>query len=61
MTGYVANSLYDEMLQSVRDELEKFQIDEHFSTIVFLGLRSSRLTPKNKICFLGLDAERLEN
>ena len=61
MTGYVANPLYDEMLQSVRDELAEFQIDEHFSTIVFRCLKSSQLTSENKNCFLGLAATILEN
>jgi hypothetical protein len=61
MTGYVANPLSGEMLQTLRDELAEFQIDENFSTSVFLCLKSSRLTPEGKSCFLGLVAERLEN
>ena len=61
MTGYVENPLYDEMLQSVRDEFAEFQIDEHFSTIVFCCLKSSRLTPEKKIFFIGLGAKKSEN
>ena len=56
-----ADGLSSEMLQTLRDELAKFQIDENFSTSIFLCLKSSRLTPKGKSCFLGLIAERLEN
>jgi hypothetical protein len=50
-----------EMLQTLRDELEEFQIDENFSTSVFICLKSREVTPKGKICFLGLIDERLEN
>jgi len=61
MTGYVENLLSSELLLTLRDELEKFQIDQNFSTSMFLCLKSSRLTPENKYCFLGLVAEILEN
>ena len=61
MIGYVANPLSSEMLQTLRDELVEFQIDENFSTSVFLFLKSSRLTHEGKSCFIGLIAERLEN
>jgi hypothetical protein len=49
------------MFQTLRDELEEFQIDENFLTTLSLRLKSSRLTPKGKSCFLGLIAKRLEN
>ena len=61
MTGYVANPLSSEMLQTLRDELAKFWIDENFSIVVFLCLNSSRVTPEGKNCFLGLVADKLEN
>jgi hypothetical protein len=35
MTGYVANPLSGEMLQTLRDELAEFQIDEIFSQQYF--------------------------
>ena len=61
MIGYVANPLSSEMLFTLRDEIAKFQIDQSFLTSFFLSLKSSRLTPENKYCFLGLVVERLEN
>ena len=61
MTGYVANPLSSEMLQTLRDELAEFQIDEIFSKTIFLCLKSSRLTAEGKSCFLGLVVEILEN
>ena len=54
------NPLSSEILLTLRDELAKFQIDQNFSTSVFLCLKSSQLTPKSKYCFLGLVAEILE-
>ena len=61
MTGYVENLLSSEMLLMLRDEIEKFQIDQSFSPLIFYCLKSSRLTPEGKNCFLGLVVERLEN
>jgi hypothetical protein len=61
MTGYVENPLSGEILQNLRDELAEFQIDEIFSTTVFICLKSSRFTPEGKSCFLGLVVEILEN
>ena len=61
MIGYVENPLSSEMLFTLRDEIAKFQIDESFLTSFFLRLKSNRLTPENKYCFLGLVVERLEN
>ena len=61
MTGYVANLLSSEMLLILRDEMEKFQIDQSFLTSLLLSLKSSQLTHENKYCFLGLVVERLEN
>lgn len=61
MTGYVEHALFGEILLTLRNELLKFQIDHSFSTSVFHCLKSSRLTPEGKTCFLGLVAERLEN
>jgi hypothetical protein len=48
MTGYVANPLSGEMLQTLRDELAEFQIDEIFSTAVFL----SRLKLSGPTCLV---------
>ena len=61
MTWYVENPLSSEMLLISRDGIENFQIDPSFLTSLCLNLKSSRLTPKNKYCFLGLVVERLEN
>ena len=61
MTGYVANLLSNEMLLILRNEIEKFQIDQSFLTSLFLSSKSSWLTPENKYCFLGLVVEILEN
>jgi hypothetical protein len=61
MMGYVANTLSSEILQTLRDELVEFQIDDIFSKAVFLCFKSTQFTPEGKICFLGLVAERLEN
>ena len=49
------------MLLILRDEIAKFQIDQSFLTLLFLSLKSSRLTPENRYCFLGLVVEKLEN
>jgi len=61
MTGYVENPLSSEILLTLRNELAKFHIDQNFSTSVFRCLKSCRLTPEGKNCFLGLVVERLEN
>jgi hypothetical protein len=48
----VENPLSGEMLQTLKDELAEFKIDENFSTLVFLFFKSGQLTPEGKVVFL---------
>ena len=60
MNGYVKNPLSCEILKEFMDNLAEFPIDESFSTALFHCLKSSKFSPKGKICFLELVVQRFE-
>jgi hypothetical protein len=61
MTGMWQILYLHEAINEFRDKLSEFHIDEDFLTTVFLILESSKFSPKIKICFLELVAEKYEN
>jgi hypothetical protein len=60
MNGYVTNPLSCEVLKEFIDNLAEFPIDEIFSTTLFHFLKSRKISPESKICFLKLVIERFE-